>query len=675
MELQAATALLTLALQARDSEPRREPAPGSVIGNYCILGKQLGAGGAGTVYPATHVRNGGAFALKLARPGVPERIFLEERHKARVLNHPHILVAYDGGSWEGRPFLVFRRLEGHFTDAVRRERYAEPRAILGVMRKLAAAVAFAHGRAVLHCDLKPSNILFDSQHEPHIADFGLARTIEASGSFGEAWGGTRGWMSREQVDKGAIDNTSDVFTLGVLLYWLLCGVLPFGQGKDFDERVRVGRPAPIPAQRRWDSALAWDLAAICKRALRLQPEESYQSANELEADLERAAQGRLPLAAGSRAWLSRPTRWARRRPALALAALVTLGLPGYALWLQHGAIGEVRSVLRPHNRFTAKAQARAVVSELYSMSLRVHAMARDPAVLSLLEHPNIGVDARPLEPHVAGFDSVNVFAIDGSHRARWPAAAPELALNVESTNLFGCALRMAEERQKGGNEPQAPALEVCVAKAHRSHLDGKVKLGLSAPLFDGERLVGVAEASTMARDRFGALQMSCGPGDCFTALLGPRDRDLAAGSGPAGLSILAQQGVGLGQEVQLPSAVSREICDRLECEPHPTRPFDPELSEPFELDPYVDPISSARTLAVLAPVARTGLSVLIATPHSATDAQLTGIAAVAARGAWLPVLFGFAAWLLLLLAPNPRWPWGPSRTPPRKVRVEAESPR
>jgi hypothetical protein len=354
---------------------------------------------------------------------------------------------------------------------------------------------------------------------------------------------------------------------------------------------------------------------------------------------------------------------------------VALGLPGYALWLQHGALGEVRSVLRPHNRFTAKAQARAVVSELYSMALRVHAMARDPAVLSLLEHPNIGVDAHPLAPHVAGFDSVNVFALDGSHRARWPAAAPELALNVESTDLFRCALRMAEERQQRAGEMQAPALEVCIAKAHRSHLDGKVKLGLSAPLFDGDRLVGVAEASTMARDRFGALQMSCGPGDCFTALLGPRDRDLSAGNGPAGLSILAQQGVGLGQEVPLPSAVSREICDRLECEPHPTRPFDPELSEPFELDPYVDPVSSARTLAVLAPVARTGLSVLIATPHSATDAQLAGIARVAARGAWLPALFGFVAWLLLLLAPNPRWPWAASRIPPRKIGVEAESPR
>ena len=126
--------------------------------------------------------------------------------------------------------------------------------------------AFAHGRAVLHCDLKPANILFDSQHEPHIADFGLARTIEASGSFGEAWGGTRGWMSPEQVDKGSIDNKSDVFTLGVFLYWLLCGTLPFGQGDDFDELVRQGQPKPIPPQRRWDSALVVTYAEFGRRS-------------------------------------------------------------------------------------------------------------------------------------------------------------------------------------------------------------------------------------------------------------------------------------------------------------------------------------------------------------------------------------------------------------------------
>ncbi len=135
------------------------------------------------------------------------------------------------------------------------------------------------------------------------------------------------------------------------------------------------------------------------------------------------------------------------------------------------------------------------------MSLRVHALARDPAVLSLLEHPNIGVEARPLgDLHVAGFDSVNVFAIDGSYRAA--LARCGAGAGPGTSRARTCSLRPSAWPSSADNEQSelhAPGLEVCVAKLIRSHLDGQVKLGLSAPLFDGERLVGVAEASTMAR--------------------------------------------------------------------------------------------------------------------------------------------------------------------------------
>jgi hypothetical protein len=288
-------------------------------------------------------------------------------------------------------------------------------------------------------------------------------------------------------------------------------------------------------------------------------------------------------------------------------------------------------------------------------------MARDPNVLSLIHHRSIGDEARALEAHAAGFDSVNVFAVDGSHHARWPVASPELAINVLHADHFRCARNLGEQLVQQGHRPLA-ALEVCIARAHRSGLDGNVKLGLSAPLIASNRLVGVVEASTMARDRFGALQMSCGPGDCFTALIGPRDRDGPDQPLPGVLSILAQQGIDLGQEVRLPKAISHQICNRLDCDPDPLRPFDAERSEAFEIDPYDDPVTTARTLAVIAPVARTGLSVLMATPHSTTHAQLAGIVRVGLRDAWGPLVSGAVIWLLLLLAPNPRWPWPAAKT-------------
>jgi hypothetical protein len=662
MELEAAVALLHCARRTHGAASAAELLPGSRIGNYEIVGRCLAPGGSGDVYPATELRSGGRFALKWARRGLPliHKIFQEERHKARLLNHPNILGAHDGGLHEGRPYLVFRRLESHLTDALRRERYADDRAVLGLMQKLVGAVRFAHGRTVLHCDLKPSNILFDNEQEPHVADFGLARTIEASGSSGEAWGGTRGWMSPEQAAKGSLDVRSDVFTLGVILYWLLSdGRLPYGDGQDFERRQRDEEPQPIQRKSRFAGALAWDLAAICRKALQKQPEQRYQSATELESDLERAAHGRLPLAAGSSASARSLLRWVRRHPLYAAAALSALGLPVYALSIQNDTLRQVRSALRPQSRFSADAQSRAVVSELYAMSLRVHAMAGDPEVVGLIEHGGIGREAPALERHAAGFDSVNVFSADGVHHARWPVAPDSAANNVRHAEHFACAQRLAQQLLARPQRDIDAALPVCVAGAHLSKLDGKVKLGLSAPLLASGRMLGVVEASTMARDSFGALQMSCGPGDCFTALLGARDRDAPEHPVPGVLSILAQRGVPAGREIRLSGELSRAICAKLDCVPDPVHPFGPSRSAPFELDLYVDPVSSARTVAIVAPVARTGLSVLIATPYSAAHSQLADIAGAALHRAWLPLVVSALLWLLLFFAPNPRWPWPP----------------
>jgi hypothetical protein len=106
MDLEPAVALLLNARRPRGSASASELRPGARIGNYQIVGECLAPGGSGDVYPATELRSGGRFALKLARPELPlvHTIFQEERHKARLLNHPNILGAHDGGLHEGRPY-------------------------------------------------------------------------------------------------------------------------------------------------------------------------------------------------------------------------------------------------------------------------------------------------------------------------------------------------------------------------------------------------------------------------------------------------------------------------------------------------------------------------------------------------------------------------------------------
>jgi hypothetical protein len=666
VELDAALAVLRLARRATSDGSTRELVPGTVVGRYEIVGERLGRGGSGDVYPATDVVSGGRFAVKCAKHELPsaDRIFVEERHKARLLNHPNILVAYDGGVHEGRPYLVFRLLDGHLTDTLRREQYGNPEAIIGLMQKVVTAVGFAHGRAVLHCDLKPSNILLDDKLEPHVSDFGLARTIEASGSSGDAWGGTVGWMSPEQIAKKSLGVESDVFTLGVLLYWLLSdGQLPFGDGPDFEDRVLREAPAPLPARGRFGNSLWRDLVAIGRKALQKEPSKRYSSAAELLRDLDAVAQGRLPVAVESGFRTGRRAlRWVRRHPLLALAGLFALALPPYAFAIQNDALRELFAASRPQSRFSAEAQARAVLSELYVMSLRVHAMAQDPGVRGLIEHGGIDREAAALKAHVVDFDSVNVFSADGEHQARWPVAPREDAINVKGMDHFSCAERLAHELLTRPRSDADAALPVCVARAHRSRLDGKVKLGISAPILIAGRMVGVVEGSTMARDSFGEVRMSCGPGDCFTALLGPRDRAEPTDPLPSALSILAQRALGVGEERQLPVELSGRICATVGCDPDPLKPFVPNPSAPLEIEHYRDPISGASSVAVVAPVAGTGLSVLIATPYTAAHAKLADVARVAFGRLWVPALVAFVVWLLLLVASNPRWPWAGAKT-------------
>ena len=253
---------------------------------------------------------------------------------------------------------------------------------------------------------------------------------------------------------------------------------------------------------------------------------------------------------------------------------------------------------------------------------------------------------------------MNCSRADGAHQARWPAGTGERRRRTCGKRAhFVCAQRLAEELLARPKRDDDAALPVCVAGAHLSRLDGKVKLGLSAPLLSAGRMLGVVEASTMARDSFGALQMSCGPGDCFTALLGARDRDAPRDPVPGVLSILAQRGVPTGREIRLSGELSRAICTRLDCVSDPFRPLGPSRSQAFELELYVDPVSGAKTIATVAPVARTGLSVLIATPYSAAHSQLADIAGAALQRAWVPLAAAAMLWLLLFFAPNPRWPW------------------
>jgi eukaryotic-like serine/threonine-protein kinase len=355
---------------ALPDEPRPER-----IGPYRIEG-ELGRGGMGVVYRAE--RDDGQFhlqvAIKVLRGGFLaeslRRRFEMERQILATLDHPGIARLLDGGlTPDRRPYLVMDYVDGLPIDryAARHALSIDARIRLGA--EVAHAVHHAHRRLVVHRDLKPSNILVTPEG-PRLLDFGIAKLLDPSvlgPRPAETGSGLRpmtpGYASPEQVAGEPITTGTDVYSLGVVVYQLLTGRLPFPVDPASLGRWEVQvldqsppRPsavAPDPVTRR---RLRGDLDRILLKALEREPERRYGSAEELAADLERHLDGRPVLARGDAAWYRLRRFVGRHRIQAAAVGLVAVSLvvgAGVALW--QAAVAR-------------RAQARAEAAQLVAQS-------------------------------------------------------------------------------------------------------------------------------------------------------------------------------------------------------------------------------------------------------------------------------------------------------------------
>jgi eukaryotic-like serine/threonine-protein kinase len=351
--------------------PALEPAldPEVRLGPYRLL-RRLGDGGMGTVYLArredeTYERD---VAVKLIRSGLqsPDALhrFFAERQILARLEHPNIARLYDGGSTEdGRPYLVMELVEGVPVDE-----YCDRHALtvdqrLDLFRRICAAVEYAHQNLLVHRDLKPANILVTAGGEPKLLDFGIAKRLEPGvATLPDATQTgmrmmTPNYASPEQVRGDAVATTSDVYSLGVLLYELLAGRSPyrllsglpheiehaicereperpsvalFRAGPPLAEEVAAERGTRPQGLRR---RLQGDLDNIVLVALRKEPQRRYGSAAQLSRDLENHLQS-LPVVARPDTLAYRSRKFLRRHRAGAAAALVVaLLLAGFIVSL------------------------------------------------------------------------------------------------------------------------------------------------------------------------------------------------------------------------------------------------------------------------------------------------------------------------------------------------------
>ena len=278
---------------------------GKTVGHYRITAK-LGAGGMGEVFLAEDARLDRKAAVKFLSAemaGDPERRqrFLTEAKAASALNHPHVCVVYDvGETEEGVPFIAMEFIEGGSLDSVLKKRRLEIPQIVDLAAQVADALDAAHACRIVHRDIKPANISLNERGHVKVLDFGLAKrlAIESLDALRTTETvqqtqagtilGTPRYMSPEQALGKSLDERSDLFSLGVVLYELTTGQLPFG-GSNFAEILNNIVHAHPTAIARLNYDVPPELERITLKCLQKSPERRYQSARELMIDLQSLA--------------------------------------------------------------------------------------------------------------------------------------------------------------------------------------------------------------------------------------------------------------------------------------------------------------------------------------------------------------------------------------------------
>ena len=316
------------------------------IGEYQIRGL-LGRGGMGVVYDAEqlHPRRNVALKVLPAEVATDRRrleLFRREADALARLSHPGIASIYEVGGGDGeRPYIAMERIDGRPLDEYVSDQEPTRRQRVALARKVCAAVGHAHDHNVVHRDIKPHNVLIDAHGEPVVLDFGLARlqdeevTQASLASQAGSLLGTLPYMSPEQVaGKLNLDQRSDVYSLGVMLFELILGRRPHElQGLSLVDAARSIQQQPPKLRRKDSRALRGDLRTIVLKALEKDPARRYTSAGALAADIQRYIDGR-PVEAVRPNLLRLTTSFVRRHwvaTSLSIAALAlafTILLPG-----------------------------------------------------------------------------------------------------------------------------------------------------------------------------------------------------------------------------------------------------------------------------------------------------------------------------------------------------------
>jgi serine/threonine-protein kinase len=264
-------------------------------GRYQVV-RKLGAGGMANVYLAEDQELGRRVAIKILndRHAGDEQFverFRREAKNAAALSHPNIVSIYDRGEAEGTYYIAMEYLDGRSLKELIVQRGPAPVTVsVEYARQILSALRFAHRHGIVHRDIKPHNVLVDADGRVKVTDFGIARAGASQMTEAGSIVGTAQYLSPEQARGTDVDQRSDLYSLGIVLYELLTGSLPFNGDTPVEIAMKHLSTIPeAPSAKRPE--VPRDLDLIVTRALAKDPDDRYQSAEEMDADLERFLRG------------------------------------------------------------------------------------------------------------------------------------------------------------------------------------------------------------------------------------------------------------------------------------------------------------------------------------------------------------------------------------------------
>ncbi len=610
-----------------------KPSNGAVCfgDDYEVLG-EIGRGGMGIVYKCHQKSLDKIVAIKtitggpLATQNEIERIW-KEAQKAASLHHPNIVTVHQIGEYQGRHFFVMEYIEGQSLADLIRSGPLPPAKAAHYVKTIAEAIHYAHQRQILHCDVKPANILVDEEGKPYVTDFGLSRRLGEGAKYllASALGGTPEYMAPEQAASGELTTTTDVYGLGATLYTLLTGHPPFQLTGEPPFHVTTllglmkqvrGEDPKRPNER--NPSVDRDLDAICMKCLNKDRDGRYRSAYGLTRDLAQYQAGE-ETTARVWDWKEQTIGWRRRNPLVAglISAVILTSIMAVVMAVSIVDVREddILQETLQSNSFAARDLAQTALLQLRDLGRAVELAARDTTLSGLLERGDVAGLGPYLQqmcsPESIVFASCSVMAAAGVQLARFAPGE----LNQLTPERFNWRDYFQGATMHSGQEGRR---SVHVSKVYLSRNDDLYKFAISAPILgeDGQFL-GVIVSGVTTDAAMGLVDLE---DDRRTvALMAPRDTDQSDSPVRPDAAVILfhpayEHGVRAVEfERMNPMPAIREGVHYAELDDSEQRlPADDDYADPVG---YVESDYEGRWIAGFAPVGSSGFVVIVQEPY------------------------------------------------------------